>query len=239
MAFFEFLGPAVANRNYWGERERERRRHHHRKLDPLNQFFLTLMKLKLDLRSLDLAVRFGISESLVSRYITTWVCFLYQHLKEIEWMSAVEQVASTQPHAFREKYPTTFAIIDGSEIFIETPSYLQIQSSTWSNYKHHNTAKFLIACTPNGAICYISPLYVGSISDVELTRVSGFIQKLLLVHASVGYGCDDCMGISPPKICTAGHLKDRIHHHLGRHQERGVTWKPTLHTVSSLRPLSP
>ena len=37
---------------------------------------------------------------------------------------------------------------------------------------------FSIPCTPNGAVCYISPLYVGSISDVELTRVSGFIQKL-------------------------------------------------------------
>ena len=71
-----------------------------------------------------------------------------------------------------------FAIIDGSKVFIETPSDLQMQSSTWSNYKHHNTAKYLIACTLNGAVCYISPLYVGSISDVELTRVSGFIQKL-------------------------------------------------------------
>ena len=83
------------------------------------------MKLKLNLRSLDLAVRFGISESLVSRYITTWVRFLYQHLKEIEWMPTVEQVTSTLPHAFRDKYPTTFAIIDGSEVFIETPSDLQ------------------------------------------------------------------------------------------------------------------
>ena len=136
------------------------------------------MKLKLNLRRLDLAVHFGISESLVSRYITTWLCFLYQHLKEIEWMPAVDQVTSTLPHAFHDKYPTTFAIIDGSEVFIETPSDLQMQSSTWSNYKHHNTAKFLIACTPNGAVCYISPLYVGSISDVELTRMSGFIQKL-------------------------------------------------------------
>ena len=90
----------------------------------------------------------------------------------------MEQVALTLPPAFREKYPTTFAIIDGSEVFIETPSDLQLQSSTWSSYKNHNTAKFLIACTPNGVVCYISPLYVGSISDVELTRVSGFIQKL-------------------------------------------------------------
>ena len=129
------------------------------------------MKLKLNLRSLDLAVCFGISESLVSRYITIWACFLYQQLKKIEWMPAVEEVTSTLPHAFHGKYPTRFAITDGSKVFIETPSDLQMQSSTWSNYKHHNTMKFLIPCTLNGAVCYILPLYVGSISDVELTLV--------------------------------------------------------------------
>ena len=90
----------------------------------------------------------------------------------------VEQVAGTLPHAFKDKYESTYAIIDGSEIFIETPSDLYMQSSTWSEYKHNNTGKFLVACTPNGAISYISPLYVGSISDVELTQVSGFLTKL-------------------------------------------------------------
>ena len=53
-----------------------------------------------------------------------------------------------------------------------------MQSSTWSDYKSHNTAKFLLACTPNGAVMYISPLYVGSISDVQLTRESGFLDAL-------------------------------------------------------------
>ena len=85
---------------------------------------------------------------------------------------------ATLPYGFREKYPTTFAFIDGSEIFLETPNDLHLQSSTWSSYKQHNTAKFLVACTPNGAVSYISTLYVGSISDVELTRVSGFLQTL-------------------------------------------------------------
>ena len=63
-------------------------------------------------------------------------------------------------------------------MFIETPSDLFMQSSTWSNYKHHNTGKFLIGCSPNGAISYVSQLYVGSISDVELTRVSGYLKTL-------------------------------------------------------------
>ena len=99
-------------------------------------------------------------------------------MKEIDWMPTVSQVKGTLPAAFRERFPTTYAIIDGSEVFIETPSELPMQSSTWSQYKHHNTVRFLVACTPNGAISYVSPVYVGSISDVERTRTCGFLDAL-------------------------------------------------------------
>ena len=172
LAFYEFLGPAVDELMYWGEKEFSRKRQTKRKLSSVDQLLLTLMKLKLNLRNKDLGFRFSISESLVSRCLSTWVCFLYRHLKEINWTPSTKQVAATLPHVFREKYPMTFAIIDGSEIFIETPNHLHLQS------KHQNTAKCLIGCTPNGAVSFISPLYVGSISDVELTRVSGFLQTL-------------------------------------------------------------
>ena len=131
-------------------------------IDVKNQLFLVLVKLKLNLKHKDLAFRFGISVTQVSRYITTWICFLHKELKEIEWISSVAQVFAqvfgTQPMEFREKFPKTYAIIDGSEVFIETPSDLHFQSSTWSQYKHHhNAVKFLVTCTPNGAIFYISP----------------------------------------------------------------------------------
>ena len=178
LTFFEFLGPVVNDLNYWGSKEGQHKRHCIRKLDPMNQLFLTLVKLKLNLKVEDLAFRFKISASVVSRYITTWICFLYHHLKEIDWVPTVEQVNGTLPHSFRKLYPNTYAIIDGSEVFIETPSDLNLQSSTWSQYKHHNTSKFLVACTPNGAISYLSPVFVGSISDVELTRESGFLKTI-------------------------------------------------------------
>ena len=45
-------------------------------------------------------------------------------------MPTVEQVSGTLPSAFRFKYPNSYAIIDGSEIFIETPSDLHLQSNT-------------------------------------------------------------------------------------------------------------
>ena len=45
-------------------------------------------------------------------------------------MPSVEQVKATLPSAFKEKLATTYAIIDGSEVFIETPSDLFMQLST-------------------------------------------------------------------------------------------------------------
>ena len=76
-------------------------------------------------------------------------------------------------------------------IFIETPSDLQMQSSTWSQYKHHNTATFWVACTPNGSISYISPVHVGSISDVNLTQ---FLQ-ILADKPGVSIMADKCFTV--------------------------------------------
>ena len=176
-AFFAFLGPSTGSLRYWGSTGKGERRRK-TKLTPLNQLFLTLIKLRLDMPFSDLAHRFQISEATASRYFTTWVCLMYQQLREIDWFPCKEQILLTLPSAFREKYPTTVAIIDASEVFIETPSDLMLQSTSWSSYKHHNTLKFLVACTPNGAICYISPVYLGSVSDPALTKDCGFLTKL-------------------------------------------------------------
>ena len=93
-------------------------------------------------------------------------------------MPDVDQVKYTLPLASRESYSNTYTIVDASEIFVETPTDLRLPSSTWSNYKHHNTTKVLIACIPNGAVSFVSDLYVGAISDIELTRTCGLIHKL-------------------------------------------------------------
>ena len=67
---------------------------------------------------------------------------MYHHFKEIDWCPTSEQVAGTMPNAFKEKYPTTYVIIDASELFIQTPSGLMLQSSTWSNYNNITPQSF-------------------------------------------------------------------------------------------------
>ena len=115
LAFFEFLGPFVDHLNYWGSKQRRGEKRRHMKLDPINQ----LVKLRLNIKERDLAQRFGVSTSTVSRYFITWVTFLYSHLREIDWMPDPQQVKITLPYIFRERYPTTYLIIDAAKFFLK------------------------------------------------------------------------------------------------------------------------
>ena len=54
------------------------------KLSMLEQFFLTLVRLHLELLELDLAHRFGVSQATVSRFVATWINLLYHTFKGIE-----------------------------------------------------------------------------------------------------------------------------------------------------------
>ncbi|KAK2560667.1 hypothetical protein P5673_016427 [Acropora cervicornis] len=76
----------------------------------------------------------------------------------------------TLPKKFRKPgYSKVRHIIECTELFIETPSDPALNAATWSDYKHHHTAKILLSIIPNG----------GRTSDVHVTR------DLLLQHAKL------------------------------------------------------
>lgn len=52
---------------------------------------------------------------------------------------------------------------------------LDARARVYSNYKKHSTVKFLIACTPQGSVSFLSKAWGGRISDVELVKESGFM----------------------------------------------------------------
>lgn len=49
------------------------------------------------------------------------------------------------------------------------------RAQTWSSYKHHNTAKYLIGITPQGVISYILKGYGGRVSDKFITENCGIL----------------------------------------------------------------
>ena len=59
---------------------------------------------------------------------------------------------SNMIESFKKKWKDVVEIIDCSEVFIERPKNLTARTQTWSNYKHNNTAKYLIDITPSGAV---------------------------------------------------------------------------------------
>ena len=62
-------------------------------------------------------------------------------------------------------------------MFIERPKSLSAQAATWSDYKHHNTFKFLVGITPTRFISFLS-CCVDRVSDKFITRDSAFYDIL-------------------------------------------------------------
>ncbi|XP_049525924.1 uncharacterized protein LOC125946467 [Dermacentor silvarum] len=91
------------------------------------------------------------------------------------WLSR-DKVDKAMPAIFKERYPSTRAIIDATEVRCEVPSSLVLQSATYSTYKSTNTMKGLVVISPDGTITFLSKLFTGSVSDKELVEKSGFLK---------------------------------------------------------------
>ena len=127
----------------------------------------------------DLADRFQVSEGTVSAIFVTWVRFLGKFLADalIFWLPK-ERILSNLPLIFKEHQKKKRCIIDCSEVFIERPKYLDVQAATWSDYKKHNTFKFLIGISPTGYIMFLSGCYGGRATDQYICQNSGFYSNL-------------------------------------------------------------
>ncbi|XP_065108576.1 uncharacterized protein [Paramisgurnus dabryanus] len=177
-------------------------------LPPIDEFFLFMVHLSLGLTQRDLAQRFNIHQSTVSRIITTWANFLYSLLGSVRiWMSE-EMVKAHMPKEFQD-YPDTQVIIDCTELRCQTPSSLLLQSEVFSSYKSHCTFKGLIGMAPHGAVTFISSLYAGSVSDKELLKQSGIVPLLkpnMAIMVDKGFLVDDCV---PCKVYRPAFLSKR------------------------------
>ena len=143
-----------------------------------DHLLLVLMKLRLGLLNRDLAFRFNLSDTSVSRIINQWIPNIANCLKGLIIWPENDITYSNIPESFKPNYKKVVSTINCFEVFIERPHNLTARAQTWSNYKHNNTIKYLVSITPSGAVNFISKGWGGRVSDKEITLKSGYIYKL-------------------------------------------------------------
>ena len=86
------------------------------------------------------------------------------------------------------------------------------QLCTTRKYRHTNTYKCMIACTPNGGVCFVSDLFEGDISDVQIFEESGILKHLEpydLILADRGFTVEHLVNPLQAKIRIPAFLKGR------------------------------
>lgn len=144
-----------------------------------NQLFLVLTRIRLGLLERDLAHRFDLSEATVSDVFSKWISHMAHVFRQLPIWASKALVQDNLPNVFKDLgYDKTRCIIDCTEMFIEQPSNLVLQSITWSSYKHHNTVKGLVGIAPHGPLTFLSDLYAGSATDYDITKDCGLVDKI-------------------------------------------------------------
>ena len=173
-----------------------------------------LVRLRLGLLEEDLATRVSVSVQHISRICITWFDFLHNFFRMLPIWPTRSCIDETMPRCFRETYPQTRVVIDCTEVFIEKASSVRSQSVTFSNYKHHNTAKGLVVISPAETITFVSDLYKGRTSNKQATVECGILpllEKGDSVMADKGFEIENVLpdGLSiniPPFLRGKGHL---------------------------------
>ena len=158
-----------------------------------DHILIGFMKLRLGLLNNDIALRYGIKSTMVSKIYRKWLPRIASSLKGLVWPSRAE-VRLNMLQAFKKHYRDCVCIIDCSEVFIERPENLTARAQTWSNYKENNTLKYLIGISPVGAVTFLSVGWGGRISDKQITIESGFLKKVLpgdCILADRGFSIED------------------------------------------------
>ena len=220
------------------------------KLSVAEELLAVLMHLRLGLLLQDIADRFNVSASTMSRIFTTWLRLLSVELRQMFPWPTRDLVAQYTPKQF-SKYPNTRVIIDCTELYIQWPSSLVSQSETFSNYKHHNTFKVLVGITPGGVVSFVSELWGGRVSDKAITSKCGIIESGDNVMADRGFEIQELLepkGVNlniPPFLGKRKQLTSREVTETRRiaelciHMERAIGRIKSYRILQGVMPLSP
>ena len=138
---------------------------------------LTLMRLKVGLSLTCLAVLFRCDRSHCSKMFSSTIVALADVLREVVDWPSKDEIRNWMPKSFRN-FLKTRVILDCAEVPVEKPQCLICRVRTYSHYYGEHTLKFMVGCAPSGSISFLSKAYGGRVSDKQICRESGVLEKL-------------------------------------------------------------
>lgn len=179
----------------------------HLSLRPVQELFLTLMKLRLDFSEDFLGLLFEIRQTTASCIFHRWV-----HIMSIRLYPLI--LWPGRKYLQRSHKLNCICIIDSFEVFIESPKGVLTQAETWNTSKQRNTIKFLISITPQGSISYVSKAWGGRVTNMQLIENCGLLDKLLPGDLLLGYcpfSSEEDMGLFCAEVVASSFSQGEKH----------------------------
>lgn len=182
-------------------------------LTKFQELVMVLMKLRLNVPYWDLAYRFEVSASTVSRIFFTWITIMDIRLSQLVYWPERDELWKTMPQCFEFSFgKKTTVIIDCFEVFTEKPTNLLARAQTFNSYKHHNTVKVLIGITPQGTISFVSKAWGVRTYDKFLTENCGILNKIVpgdLVMADRGFTIHESVAFKRAQLVIPAFTKGK------------------------------
>ena len=179
-------------------------------LSPKSCFLMLCVYLRLHYDFFELSRMFGVSKTAARSLCISWLKFCVSEFKSFTLWPNSSLVKFFSPSDFRAKFSTTRIILDCTEIPIMKSSHRKAQSATFSNYKHKNTAKVLVGCTPGGLTSFVSDSYAGSVSDRQIFEKSNLVENLSKgdsVMVDKGINIEDILSVKQINVNMPTFLK--------------------------------
>lgn len=148
------------------------------KISHKDSLLIFLIKMKQNFDFSALSILFNSDRITMSQTFRRTLKFLSRACKNFIMWSSTGVLQSRRPMSFKKNSKNRRVVVDWTSVNLEKPRDVEQRLQFYSKEKAAFTVKFLIGCTTNGFISFVSKFYGGRKGYAEVARNSGLLDLL-------------------------------------------------------------